>query len=256
MSQNKHYDIIIIGSGIGALTLAGIMARFNKKKVLILERHSKIGGYTHSFSRKKYKWDVGLHYIGTIFEGRLTGKVFDFITNGKLKWQKILEPFEAFVYPDFTFKQFGDEKKFRRDLINIFPGEKRAIKKYFRDIKSAYRWFLLYYLCRFVPVFLRIPLKIINMLSQKKVLMITSDYLEKRFKDLKLKSLLTSQWGNYGLPPSQSAFLIHALVVNHFINGGYYPKGGSEEIANTIVPTIEQQGGEMSCQSRSYSTDS
>ena len=243
MSQNKHYDIIIIGSGIGALTLASIMAKFNKKRVLILERHSKIGGYTHSFSRKQYKWDVGLHYIGTIFEGRLTGRVFDFITNGKLKWQKILEPFEAFVYPDFTFKLFGEEKKYKHDLIRMFPKEKSAIKSYFRDIKLATCWYLIYFLCRFLPLFLRIPLAIINKLFQRKALMVTSDYLDRCFKDRKLKSLLTSQWGNYGLPPSRSSFLIHALVVNHFINGGYYPKGGAEEIANTIVPTIEQQGG-------------
>lgn len=243
MADNNHYDIIIIGSGIGALTVAGIMARFNKKKVLILERHSKIGGYTHSFSRKTYKWDVGLHYIGTIFEGRLTGRVFDFITNGKLKWQKILEPFEAFVYPDFTFNQFGEEKKFKSDLIKMFPEEKRAIQSYFRDIKWATCWYLIYFLCRFMPAFFRIPLAIINKFFQGKALITTSDYLERRFTDRKLKSLLTSQWGNYGLPPSQSSFLIHALVVNHFINGGYYPRGGSEEIAKTIMPIIEQQGG-------------
>ena len=243
MSQNKHYDIIIIGSGMGALTLASIMAKVNKKKVLMLERHSKIGGYTHSFSRKRYKWDVGLHYVGAMFEGRLTGKVFDFITNGKLKWQKILEPFEAFVYPDFTFKVFGEEKKYQNDLITMFPNEKRAIESYFKDIKPVTRWYVRYYLCRFLPAFLRIPLEIINKLSQKKALMTTSEYLQRRFKNPRLRCLVTSQWGNYGLPPSKSAFLIHAIVVNHFIEGGYYPEGGSKEIANNIIPIIEQNGG-------------
>ena len=119
MSKNKQYDIIIIGSGIGALALASIMAKVNKKRVLILERHSKIGGYTHSFSRKKYKWDVGLHHIGYMFDGRLTGRIFDFITNGKLKWQRILEPFEAFIYPDFKFEVFGEEEKYQSDLIKM-----------------------------------------------------------------------------------------------------------------------------------------
>lgn len=249
MSQNKHYDIIIIGSGMGALTLASIMAKVNNKKVLILERHSKIGGYTHSFSRKRYKWDVGLHYVGAMFEGRLTGKVFDFITNGKLKWQKLLEPFEAFVYPDFTFKVFGEEKKYQSDLKKMFPNEKRAIESYFKDIKSVTRWYVRYYLCRFLPAFLRIPLEIINKLSQKKALMTTSEYLQRRFENPRLRCLVTSQWGNYGLPPSKSAFLIHAIVVNHFIEGGYYPEGGSKEIANNIIPIIEQNGGRLSCQS-------
>lgn len=243
MSKNKQYDIIIIGSGMGALTLASIMAKVNKKKVLILERHSKIGGYTHSFSRKRYKWDVGLHYVGAMFEGRLTGKVFDFITNGKLKWQKILEPFEALMYPDFTFSVFGEEKKYKNDLIKMFPREKQAIESYFRDIKSATRWYVRYYLGRFLPAILRIPLEIINKFSQKKTLMTTSEYLEKRFKNPKLRCLVTSQWGLCGLPPSKSAFLIHAIIANHFIEGGYYPEGGSIEIAKNIIPIVERNGG-------------
>lgn len=243
MSQNKQYDIIIIGSGIGALTLASIMTRINKKSVLILERHSKLGGYTHSFSRRKYKWDVGLHYVGRLFEKKLPGKVFNFITNDKLKWKRIPEPFETFNYPDFTFKVFGEEERFKRDLIHMFPKEEKAIRSYFKDVKLVRLWFVRYYLTRFLPALLRIPLQIYNKFSQKKALMTTSEYLKSRFRDSKLKSLLTSQWGNCGLPPSKSAFVIHAIIVNHFINGGYYPDGGSEEIANNLVPIIEQHGG-------------
>lgn len=243
MSQNNQYDIIIIGSGIGALALASIMAKVNKKKVLILERHSKIGGYTHTFSRKKYKWDVGLHYIGRTFEKKLTGKIFSFITNNKLKWEILPEPFETFVYPDFSFDVFGNREKYQQDIIDRFPEEKQAIKKYFNDVQSIYNWFVLYYLCRFLPFFLRIPLVIINKFSQKKALSTTSEYFQKHFKDTRLKSLLTSQWGTCGMAPSKSAFVVHAIIVNHFIRGGCYPKGGSEEIANNIIPVIEQSGG-------------
>ncbi len=243
MAQNNHYDIIVIGSGIGALTVAGIMAKVNRKKVLVLERHSKIGGYTHSFSRKKYKWDVGLHYVGRTFENKLPGKIFKFITNNLLKWQRISEPFETFIYPDFTFKMYGEGSTFEHDLIRKFPSEERAIKSYFKDIKSIYNWFARYYLCRFLPFFLRIPLQVINIPSQKKALTTTAEYMQKRFKDQKLMSLLTSQWGDYGLPPSKSSFVIHAIVVNHFMKGGCYPVGGSEQIAKSIIPVIKQPGG-------------
>ncbi|MBN1577565.1 MAG: NAD(P)/FAD-dependent oxidoreductase [Chitinispirillaceae bacterium] len=243
MSENRDYDIVVIGSGISALTLAGIMAQVNKKRVLILERHSRIGGYTHSFSRKKYTWDVGLHYIGTIFEGRLTGKVFNFITGGRMKWRKIPEPFEHFVYPDFTFRMYGEEKKFRDDLVAMFPDEKKAISSYLFDTKIVTLWFRLYFLCQFLPLFLRLPLAVINIPFRKKALNTTAEYLDGRFNSPKLKSILGSQWGNYGLPPSQSAFMIHGLVVTHFINGGYYPEGGSVEIARSILPAIENSGG-------------
>lgn len=243
MEKNNNYDIIIIGSGIGGLTLASIMAKINKKKVLILERHFQIGGYTHSFKRKKYTWDVGLHYVGRVFDGKLPELLFNFITNKKLEWQRISEPFESFVYPNLTFSVFGTGNKYHKDLIKMFPDQKKGLDQYFRDVNSSTRWFTIFYLTRFFPGFLSFPLKMINKLTQKKVLQTTSEYMKKNISNTNLRSILTSQWGNYGMPPSKSAFLVHAIVVSHFIKGGYYPKGGSEEIAKTIIPIIENSGG-------------
>ncbi|MBM9576208.1 NAD(P)-binding protein, partial [Leptospira sp. 201903070] len=50
--KEKHYDLILIGSGIGALTVASLMAQYRDKKVLILEQHFKAGGFTHVFKRE------------------------------------------------------------------------------------------------------------------------------------------------------------------------------------------------------------
>ena len=36
------------------------------KKVLLIEKHFKPGGYTHTFKRNEYEWDVGIHYIGDV----------------------------------------------------------------------------------------------------------------------------------------------------------------------------------------------
>jgi phytoene dehydrogenase-like protein len=54
-----------------------------------------------------------------------------------------------------------------------------------------------------------------------------------------------SQWGDYGLPPSESAFYMHAGLVVHYLRGGYYPVGGSGTIAESVKPIIEKNGGEM-----------
>jgi len=48
----QQYDVIVIGSGMGGLTCASLLARIGKKKVLLLERHSKAGGFTHTFKRE------------------------------------------------------------------------------------------------------------------------------------------------------------------------------------------------------------
>ena len=61
----NSYDAIIIGSGMGSLTTAAILAK-EGQKVLVLEKHYTAGGFTHIFKRKGYEWDVGIHYIGDV----------------------------------------------------------------------------------------------------------------------------------------------------------------------------------------------
>ena len=58
-----------------------------------------------------------------------------------------------------------------------------------------------------------------------------------------LIKVLTGQYGDYGLPPKQSSFAMHARVVKHYFNGGSFPIGGSSEIANTIDKVIESSQG-------------
>ena len=50
-----RYDVIVIGSGLGGLSVAAILAK-EGKKVLVLERHYTAGGYTHVFKRRGYEW--------------------------------------------------------------------------------------------------------------------------------------------------------------------------------------------------------
>lgn len=224
------------------MTTAALMSRINKKRVLVIEQHDRAGGYTHTFTRKGYTWDVGFHYIGEIFKKKLAGLVMNFITDGKLNWRKTPEPFETFIYPGLQFSMYGNEKKFRDDLLATFPAEAQSIRSYFSDINKVSFWFACDFLSRFLPLGLKFPAVLARMLFDHLALMSTEEYM-KRFKDQKLRSILLSQWGNYGLPPSQSVFMIHGLIVKHFINGGYYPEGGSGEIAKNILPQIELHGG-------------
>ncbi|MBL4905231.1 MAG: NAD(P)-binding protein, partial [Flavobacteriaceae bacterium] len=82
----KQYDTIIIGSGMGGLTSAAILAK-EGQKVLVLERHYTAGGFTHVFKRKGFEWDVGIHYIGDVqTPNSVIKKIFEYITNSNLKW--------------------------------------------------------------------------------------------------------------------------------------------------------------------------
>src|ERR1700740_763010 len=81
--HNDSFDAIVIGSGMGALAFASLMARLRKWRVLVLERHFKIGGFTHTFSRPGgWTWDAGVHYVGEMGEGMTGRRPFHFINGG------------------------------------------------------------------------------------------------------------------------------------------------------------------------------
>jgi phytoene dehydrogenase-like protein len=82
-------DVIVIGSGIGGLTLASLLAQLQHKRVLVLERHFQPGGFTHQFSRGKYHWDVGLHYVGQMEKTSLMRQMFDLVTRSQVEWARL-----------------------------------------------------------------------------------------------------------------------------------------------------------------------
>ncbi len=242
--MNNNFDVVVIGSGIGGMAAAGLLAKLLKKKVLVLERHFELGGLTHIFRRGNYSWDVGLHYVGEMGNGEIPRLLFDFLTDGKLSWNKMPSPFEKFIYPDFTFEVPDNPERYRNNLIALFPDEEKAIKRYFRDIRKAAGWHIRNYVIKFLPFIINAWIRMINLPGQKLALTTTENYFKNRFKDNKLKAVLASQWGDYGLPPEESAFAIHSLIVTHYLKGGYYPNGGSSRIVQNIEMIVEKQGGE------------
>src|SRR5580700_9423726 len=138
MSSQPEYDAIVIGSGMGGLAFASIMAQLRKWRVLVFERHFKIGGFTHTFTRPGgWSWDVGLHYVGEMGEGMIGRRLFDFITDGGVKWNPMPDVYDVFVYPALEVRVPAGELNFRRSLVETFPSESAAIDQYFRDLKSA-----------------------------------------------------------------------------------------------------------------------
>uniref|UniRef100_A0A673W8N7 All-trans-retinol 13,14-reductase n=1 Tax=Salmo trutta TaxID=8032 RepID=A0A673W8N7_SALTR len=58
----EKLDAIVIGSGIGGLGLAVLLAKVGKR-VLVLEQHDRAGGCCHTFTEKGFEFDVD-HYLG------------------------------------------------------------------------------------------------------------------------------------------------------------------------------------------------
>jgi len=233
------YDAIVIGSGWGGLTTASLLAQLGKKRVLVLERHFKLGGFTHSFRRKKYEWDVGVHYIGEMQEGSLSRRIMDLVTRREVQWHKLGSPFERFVFPQGTFEVPDDREAYLTALSARFPAERQALEQFFKDVQTARGWMARWFVSK---VFSRPIASLLQLGAKELVRTKTSDYLQ-RFKDPLLRACLAAQWPDYGSPPHESAFGIHATVAADFFNGGYYPVGGSQKLAESASSAIASSGG-------------
>ena len=237
------YDVIVIGSGIGGLTTAGLLARAAGKRVLVLERHTEPGGLTHTFRRDGASWDVGVHYIGHLSPGSQGRAYFDYLSGGELEWNRMPNAYDRFVYPGVDLCVSSDPDRYERDLIAAFPTEARAIRRYFKDVRRTISWVTMGFAQGMVPRPIAPLLRAAQRLGGRTATSTTKEYLDAHFRSPELKAVLASQWGDYGLPPSRSAFAVHATIVSHYLEGGWFPKGGSARIARTFEKGIEQAGG-------------
>jgi all-trans-retinol 13,14-reductase len=178
-------------------------------------------------------------------KGMIGRRFFDFITDGGVDWSPLPDVYDVFVYPGLTLKVPNGRGNFERALAEAFPSEAHAISQYFRDIGRAANWFSRRMMSMLTPQPLSWMVQTFNRFAEPLALQTTQQYLESHFRDPHLRAALASQWADYGLPPGRSAFVTHAIIVNHYLNGAWYPAGGAGEIPKAASAVIHAAGGEF-----------
>jgi all-trans-retinol 13,14-reductase len=239
------WDVIVVGSGLGGLAVAGLLARHAGRRVLVLERHYTAGGFTHSFSRPGWEWDVGLHYIGEMHRpGSPLRRLFDHLSDGQLEWADMGEVYDTIVVDGDRYPLPRGRRALREMLVGRFPAETRAIDAYLARIRAAARGALGFFAEKALPDGLARALgPALRFRALRAARRTVSEVLGGLTGDARLRGVLAGQWGDYGLPPGQASFLIHAIVAEHYVGGAAYPVGGASRIAATFLPGIERAGG-------------
>ena len=240
----QKFDAIIIGSGIGGLCTAALLG-LKGKRVLVLEKHFKIGGWTHTFRRNNYEWDVGIHYIGQVHKTHSpVRRLFDLISDGKLEWSYMDKNYDRIIFPDMSYDFVAPREKFIEDMIAYFPKEEKAIISYMDLLDQVSNNSRSYFANKALPGILgaiSYPFMTRKFFSFSD--RTTFDVLSDLTSDQQLIGVLTGQWGDHGLTPKKSSFAMHAMVARHYLDGGNYPTGSSRRIAETISDLIEKREG-------------
>lgn len=241
------YDAIVVGSGIGGLTTAAMLAKHGNQRVLVLERHTVAGGFTHVFHRRGFEWDTGVHYIGGAGKsGSRERALFDHVSEGRLQWQEMPSLFERFRFGEREYEIPGGEQAYREAMGSYFPNDRKEVDRYLRATRAATKCASLYFVEKAIPALAaRLLGHILRIPFLRHARERTASRLARITDNPALAALLCAQWADYGLPPGLSSFGAHAMVAQHFLNGAAYPIGGPSRIAASIVPAIERAGGTM-----------
>ena len=136
-SPDGPWDAVVIGSGMGGMTTAALLAD-RGKRVLVLEQHYVPGGFTHMFKRPGFEWDVGVHAVGEVTERSMTGRLLHHLTRGRLRWASLGEVYDEFHYPDGLRLDFPDNpRQFRDNLVEAFPNGRAAIDGYLEKVRAV-----------------------------------------------------------------------------------------------------------------------
>lgn len=241
-----HYDVVVVGSGIGGLANAALLSLLGKK-VCVLEQHYTAGGFTHAYEREGYEWDVGVHYIGEVhLEHSPMRRLFDVVSEGRLRWNEMDPVYDRIMVGDDSVDFVAGRLHFISELVKKFPEDEAAIREYVALVQDISARVSRFFAAQAMP---RWMARIYNGLRpwflRKEYFQTTREVLEGLTDNQSLISVLTGQWGDYGQVPRDSAFLMHALLTKHYLSGGAYPEGGASSIARSIIPTIESRGGDV-----------
>lgn len=240
------FDVIIIGSGAGGLTAAVALAQAGKK-VLVLEQHDRPGGWTHSFTMQGYRFSPGVHYIGDLQDGGGLRAIYDGLGVSQDLTFCELNPdgYDHIIIGDRRVDFPKGKDNLIERLKSHFPLEAEGIDDYFTDLVD-----MIQSLSRIGD--LTHPLK--SAASAPTVLKwmraTGADLINAHVTDPVLRGVLAGQSGDHGLPPSRVSAFMHAGITNHYLDGGYYPLGGSFSIPRAFVKALNHFGGEIRLNSR------
>lgn len=238
------YDYVIIGAGMGGLTVGSLLARAGAR-VAVLEAHEYPGGCCHTFPMGDYKFCAAVHYIFSCGEGEPVYNLLhalglhDTITFERLD----PEGYDHFSCPsaNLRFRVPNGLTKWSRRLSERFPAEARGIASFFDTVMNL------------GAQLRRLPDKLSGIQAIRAavdcplVVWHRTTTLQQLFDRLRLsapvQAILSTQLGDVGLPPRELSLLIYAALVSSYSDGAYYPTEHFKTFIDAVASSITSSPG-------------
>ena len=231
---DRHWDAIVIGSGLGGLSAAARLSTVGLR-VLVLEQHAHPGGYAHHFLRKVrgtkvvYDFDVALHQTGDLKPGR---PIHEMLTKLGVLPQLRLRQFDIAYRtrgPRHDVRVPADADSYESLLCDLYPGEARGVRDLFQVLREIDE-----------------PGESGGLGASALALMDRSlqEFLDAHVRDERIQSIFSTLWGYVGLVPAEASAFFYARMWASFHFGGcFYIEGGGQALSDAFVRVVESHGG-------------
>ena len=235
--MENNYEVIVIGSGLSGLSIAYILAK-NGFKVAVFEKNAQFGGCLQSFKREGVTFETGMHYVGSIEEGQILHKYFNYLS--------ILDDIElsslnksCYDIIDFRGERYSyanGHENFVETLSQKFPYNVNDIKEYVKAIHNV---------TENSPYYSFKNFDTLNILDPAHVKTSINEYISQITKNEALQNVLTGNIPLYAGLKDKTPLYIHALISDFYINSAYRIVGSSDNIAKSLVKSLKNMGVDL-----------
>jgi all-trans-retinol 13,14-reductase len=234
--QQDQYDVVIIGSGLGGLLCAVMLAK-EGMQVCVLEKNRQIGGCLQTFALQKKVFDSCVHYMGGLSEGHTLHSIFSYagiIEDLRLHeldphgFDRIAFGSEEPLYPQ------ANRQHFVESLAAYFPEETVAIRKYLDLVEDVASRFPLYNLhpgnadSKGAVTGLELAATLRSLTSNERLVQVLAG-----------NNLL------YAGVEGQTPFYVHAMALDSYLHSAHKVIPGSSQISKLLWKRLSRDGGEI-----------
>jgi all-trans-retinol 13,14-reductase len=238
METDKPFDALVIGSGIGGLSI-GIILSLLHLRVAVIEKNALPGGLMRSYRRDGLDCPVGIHYFGSFGEGESLRRMCDYLgVTDRMAVERMGQdgPIDRYLFDDFSFDLPEGLDAFAESLEQAFPGERQPIAAILKNLRSLAGLQNSFAFLSLSPSMLDLDLFVP-----------VEQYLAKMNCSPRFRSVLgvASRW--LGMSDTECPVLYHHLALVSYLMSSWRLAGSGSALAEAFVSRFEDLGGTLLC---------